>query len=238
MPSPPEAALEAVLNAVLNEMQQFLQSAVHDLRASQRRTGISAELLLQSSTEQDRMELAAQLQQGLAQTEELLSGISRYANAFPPSGYSMTVFDAASAVRFAVANLDRQIRETGATIAVGDLPEVFGDRDRIVELFEYLIGNSLKFHGSNSPAIEIAASRVSEGWQFSITDNGIGIPAKYRDRLFIPFRRLHGPEMPGTGLGLATSKKIVEAHRGRIWIEDQASPGVTICFVLPPGYGD
>jgi light-regulated signal transduction histidine kinase (bacteriophytochrome) len=234
MPSPPEA----VLNAVFNEMQQFLQSAVHDLRASQRRTGISAELMLQSGTDQDRMELAAEMQHGMAQTEALLSGISRYGNALPPSGYSMAVFDSGSAVRFALANLDRQIRETGATIAVGQLPDIFGDRDRIVELFEYLIGNSLKFHAASPPTIEISASRADEGWRFSITDNGIGIPAKYRDRLFIAFRRLHGPEMPGIGLGLATSKKIVEAHRGRIWIEDQATPGVTLCFLLPNGDGD
>ncbi|HTB12902.1 MAG TPA: ATP-binding protein [Bryobacteraceae bacterium] len=223
---------------MLNEVQQFLQSAVHDLRAAQRRTAVASELLLQCADDRERADLSAQMLQGLSKTEELLAGIGGYANAITPHRYVMTVFPSSRAVRFALANLDLQIRETGATITVSDLPDLPGDRDRLAELFEHLIGNSLKFKGPDPPGIVIGATLRPEGWLFSITDNGMGIPPKYRDRLFIPFRRLQGSDVPGAGLGLAISKKIVEAHGGRIWIEAREGPGVTFCFLLPAGDGD
>ena len=224
-------------------MQQFLQSATHDLRAAQRQTGIAAELLLQSGpkcadADLDRTELASHILQGFAKSEELLTGISRYANALTPLRYSIAVFPAGSAVRFALANLDREIRQTGATITVGELPEIRGDRDRLAELFEHLIENSLKFRGSDPPTVEIDARRVPEGWLFSVKDNGLGIPAKYRDRLFIPFRRLHGADIPGNGLGLATARKIVEGYGGNISIDNGEGPGVTFLFTLPAADGD
>lgn len=229
--SPPEIKL-------LDEMQYFLQSAVHDLRAAQRRTGIAAELLLQAAGDQERNELAAQILQGSSRTEELLTGIGGYAMALSPGSYSVQAFPSIVAVRFALANLDGEIRATGARIAVGDLPEISGDRDRLAQLFEQLIGNALKFRGQDPPAVEIGACPVPEGWLFSVKDNGIGIAPKYRDRLFIPFRRLQGAEFPGAGLGLAISRKIVEAHGGRIWIEGGERSGVTLSFTVPRSDGD
>jgi len=223
---------------ILEEMQQFLHSAVHDLRAAQRRTRIAAELLLEASEEKERVELKNQALQGISKTEELLNGISKFANALAPHRYSMKPFPFASAVRFALANLDRQIRETGATVTIGDLPEVEGDRDRIAELMEHLIGNSLKFRGSEAPIIEIRAQKAAGGWVFSVKDNGQGIAPKYRDRLFVPFRRLQGADVPGAGLGLATARKIAEAHRGLIGIDEGDSTGVSISFFLPTADGD
>ena len=222
---------------LLNEMQRFLHAAVHDLRAAQRRTGTAAELLIDAGDDRERRELASQLLQSLSRTEELLAGIGSYGTAVARGNYSIHSFPSASAVRFALANLDNNIRETGATVTVGDLPEIMGDRDRLAELFEHLIGNALKFRGPDPPAIEIAALRAPEGCLFSVKDNGIGILPKYRDRLFVPFRRLHGAEIPGNGLGLAISKKIVEAHGGRIWIEDDGGSGVTFSFMLPGADG-
>jgi light-regulated signal transduction histidine kinase (bacteriophytochrome) len=223
---------------LLDEEQQFLQSAVHDLRAAQRRAGIAAELLLQSSNDQERTDLAAQMLQGLSKTEELLNAISNYSIALTPSRYVIEDFPSGRAVRFALANLDREIRETGAIVTVADLPEIPGDRERLTNVFEHLIGNSLKFRGPDPPEIRIEAQRVPEGWVFSVSDTGAGIAPKYRDRLFIPFRRLQGADIPGAGLGLAISRKIVEAHRGRIWIETRGEPGVTISFFLPASDGD
>jgi two-component system, chemotaxis family, sensor kinase Cph1 len=219
------------------EVQQFLHSAVHDLRAAQRRTAIATELLLQSASDQERSELAAQVLQGLSRTEELLTGIASYANALTPSRLGTAMFPCGRAVRFALQNLDRKIRETAAAVTVGELPEILGDRDRLAELFEQLIANSLKFRGQEPPVIEIVAKGVPEGWLFTVSDNGMGIAPKYRDRLFVPFRRLQGAEIPGAGLGLAISRKIVEAHGGRIWIESREGPGVTIAFTLPSGDG-
>jgi signal transduction histidine kinase len=220
-----------------DEMQRFLQSAVHDLRAAQRRAAISAELLLQSTSDQERAELTGQMLQSLSKTEDLLNGLGNYAIALAPSHYGIKLFPSVHAVRFALANLDRKIRETGAIVTVADLPEIPGDRDRLAELFEHLIGNSLKFRGPDPPSVEIGAAKVPEGWLFSVKDNGIGVAAKYRDRLFVPFRRLHGTDVPGSGLGLAISRKIVEAHGGRIWIESREGPGVTFSFILPADDG-
>ena len=222
---------------ILNEMQRFLHAAVHDLRSAQRRTGTAAELFLQAGDDRERGELTSQLLQSLSRTEELLAGIGSYGTALGPGNYSIHGFPSVSAVRFALAHLERYIRETGATITIGDLPEIMGDRDRLAELFEHLLGNALKFRGPDPPAIEIAARRVPEGWLFSVKDNGIGILPKYRDRLFVPFRRLHGAEFPGIGLGLAISKKIVEAHGGSIWIGDSGGSGVTFSFILPGADG-
>jgi len=223
---------------LLNEVQQFLQSAIHDLRAANRRTSIAAELLVQSANDQERSDLAAQIAEGFTKTEDLLTGIGSYAIAVAPGSYKIALFPSARAVRFALANLDRQIRETGAAVNVADLPDISGDRDRVAELFERLIGNSLKFKGPESPVIDVTATRVPEGWLFSVKDNGIGIAEKYRDRLFIPFRRLHGADVPGAGLGLAISRKIVEAHGGRIWVDASTEPGATFSFWLPVADGD
>jgi light-regulated signal transduction histidine kinase (bacteriophytochrome) len=220
-------------NPLLDEVQQFLQSAVHDLRAAHRRTAVSAELLLQAADDRERTELAAQMLQGVSKTEELLAGIASYATSITPNRYAISRFPSGRAVRFALANLDLKIRETGATFIIADLPEISGDRDRLTGLFEHLIGNSLKFRGPDPPVIEIEAARVPEGWCFSVRDNGLGIAPKYWDRLFIPFRRLQGADTPGAGFGLAISRKIVEGHGGRIWIEAREGPGVTFSFILP-----
>jgi len=223
---------------LLDEIQQFLQSAVHDLRAAQRRTAISAELLLQSTSEQERTELTTQLLQGLSKTDELLAAISSYAVSLTPQRYDMAIFPSSRAVRFALASLDRKIRDSGATVTVADLPEIHGDRDRVAEVFEQLLDNSLKFRGPDPPLIQIAAASGPEGWVFTVKDNGQGINAKYHERLFTPFRRLQGAEVPGAGLGLAISRKIVEGHGGRIWIETHSGPGVSFCFLLPAVDGD
>src|SRR5208283_5460125 len=98
------------------------------------------------------------------------------------------------------------IRKMGATINVGDLPGIQGDPDRLAELFEQLIANSLKFRALEPPIIDVEAGNSPEGWVFRVKDNGLGIPAQYRNRLFIAFRRLHGAEVPGAGLGLAISR--------------------------------
>jgi light-regulated signal transduction histidine kinase (bacteriophytochrome) len=220
-----------------DEQQQFLQSALHDLRAHQRGVCVAAELLLEAADDRERAALVDQIKKGLTKTEHLLNAIDRYASALTPSLYSITLFPSASAVRFAIANLDHEIQEANAAVTVGELPEIQGDRRRLTELFENLLSNSIKFHGQDPPEIEIAAGRAPDGWLFSVTDNGIGIPEKYRDRLFVPFRRLHGADVPGAGLGLAASRKIAEGHGGRIWIDSPAAAGARFCILLPAADG-
>jgi chemotaxis family two-component system sensor kinase Cph1 len=132
------------------------------------------------------------------------------------------------------------IRESGATIAYGELPEVRADRDRLQELFRRLIDNALKYRGPSPARIEIEAqsrparqSPQEHGFLFSVHDHGIGIDQKFQSQLFHPFRRLHGPEIPGVGLSLIICRKIVETHGGTLWIESDAGKGATVFFTLP-----
>jgi light-regulated signal transduction histidine kinase (bacteriophytochrome) len=223
---------------MVEEIQKFLQSAVHDLRAHARRIGTAAQLLAEMDSNHDREQFVRQVLDGVTKTDQLLAAIGRYSLSLNPATYSMSRFSSASAVRFAIANLDREIKQTHASIDLGEMPQLWADRDRLSEVFEHLLSNSLKFRSSKPPEVEIQAGLEPEGWAFSVTDNGEGIPAKYHDRLFRPFSRLHGPEIEGSGLGLATSRKIIEAHGGRIWIEAKEGAGATLKFVLPVGGGN
>jgi signal transduction histidine kinase len=116
-------------------------------------------------------------------------------------------------------------------IAEADTNEIL--RAVLVQLFQNLIGNALKYRGADKPRIHVSAKRQGEEWLFSISDNGEGIAAQYHLQIFGIFKRLHGQDYPGTGIGLATCKKIVERYGGRIWVESEAGKGSTFFFTLP-----
>jgi light-regulated signal transduction histidine kinase (bacteriophytochrome) len=132
------------------------------------------------------------------------------------------------------ANLGPAIRASHATIEVGDLPVVLGEASLLTSVFQNLLGNALKFSADHPPRISVLARRDGENWLFSVTDNGIGIPAEYADRIFVIFQRLHDRSMyPGTGIGLAMCRKIIEYHGGRIWLDTTVTSGARFCFTLP-----
>ena len=134
----------------------------------------------------------------------------------------------------ALQNLRESIGESGATISVGDLPEVLGDAVQLMEVFPTLVGNAIKFHRPGEPpAISITARPEDGQWRFAVADNGIGIPPGLPD-IFEVFRRLHAvSEFPGTGIGLAICKTIIQRHKGRIWFESEPGAGTTFYFTLP-----
>jgi chemotaxis family two-component system sensor kinase Cph1 len=218
------------------ENQRFLDHLVHDLRSARRAVGISMEVLLARLSpppNEELQETVRRMQRGLAQMDAILSGIGAYSLSLRASAYSFGLVPAEMVLRLAMADLARDVVEAGATITFDRLPRVWGDTGRLTNLFRNLIDNALKYRGQEAPQIKIQAKQDQGNWLFSVQDNGVGIDQKYWDSILTPFSRLHGPEIPGVGLGLAICKKILEAHRGTIWVESTAGRGATFFFTLP-----
>ena len=142
-------------------------------------------------------------------------------------------------VEEALLNLKASINESAAVVVYKDLPVVAAERIQMVQLFQNLIGNAIKFRGKQAPVIRISAQRQGLHWQFTIADNGIGIAPEYKDLIFVIFQRLHArDEYAGNGVGLAICKKIVEHYGGKVWIESELGHGCTFYFTLPAHQAD
>jgi light-regulated signal transduction histidine kinase (bacteriophytochrome) len=148
---------------------------------------------------------------------------------------NFTDVDLGQLVETAAGHQQQRIADAGGEIVWSDLPVVHGEEPLLSALVENLISNSVKFQRPGvAPHIEISARRDGEQWEITCTDNGIGIEPEFADKVFVIFQRLHGKEAyPGTGIGLAVAKKIVEYHGGRIWVESPAGAGTIIRFTLP-----
>lgn len=136
----------------------------------------------------------------------------------------------------ALTHLDQAIRESGATVTHDPLPTLAVDRGQIVRLFQNLVGNAVKYRNpEKAPMVHVSAEQKGTEWVFSVRDNGIGFDPQYAAAIFSPFKRLHtAEEYPGTGVGLAICRRIVQAQGGRIWAESQPGEGATFLFTLPP----
>jgi chemotaxis family two-component system sensor kinase Cph1 len=149
-------------------------------------------------------------------------------------GIEFAPTSAEAALEKALNNLRRRIEQTGATITHDELPTVMADSTQLMQLFQNLIANAIKFRSEKPPEIHIGVSRLEDEWLFSVKDNGIGIEPRFSDRIFVIFQRLHTrDEYPGTGMGLAICKKIALGHRGNIWVESQLGEGATFNFTIP-----
>jgi len=134
----------------------------------------------------------------------------------------------------ALGNLEVAIMESKAIIEHDHLPKIMCDGLQLTQVFQNLINNAIKFRNEQTPHIRITTKEEGDEWVFSVCDNGIGIDPKYAERIFIVFQRLHNrSQYPGTGIGLAICKKIVERHSGRIWMESQLGKGTTFYFSIP-----
>ena len=144
-----------------------------------------------------------------------------------------------AALNNALENLRSAIEESGAVVTHDDLPAVAVDPTQLVQLFQNLIGNAIKFRGKEVPAIRVSAKKQDARWLFAVADNGIGVSSQYKDKIFVIFQRLHTrEEYSGNGVGLAICKKIVEHHGGRIWVESEPGCGATFHFTLPANPAD
>ncbi len=131
-------------------------------------------------------------------------------------------------------NLNAMIEETGALVTHGELPTVMADQMQMVQLFQNLISNAIKYSKpEHQPKVHVWAEQKPEGWVVSVHDSGMGINPEYAERIFGLFKRLHGKEIPGTGIGLTICRRIVEMHNGRIWVESEPGQGSRFCFTVP-----
>jgi light-regulated signal transduction histidine kinase (bacteriophytochrome) len=148
-------------------------------------------------------------------------------------GKELAPTDSEAVLEIALANLKTAMDETGATVTHDPLPTVAADETQLSQVFQNLVGNARKFRGTEAPRVHVSAQPEDGQWRFSVRDNGIGIDPKHAERIFVIFQRLHArPEYPGTGMGLAISKRIVERHGGRIWVESELGKGATFYFTI------
>jgi signal transduction histidine kinase len=218
------------------ELEEFAYVASHDLKEPLRKIRIYLQLLEERyrgrlDDKADQFINHAVDSAGRMQT--LVQDVLTYARV-GRQGEPAGSVDSGVFFEQALAHVQAAIQESGATITHGPLPLVHAEGTQLVQLFVNLLGNALKFRTEQVPVIHVEATERDGAWLFAVRDNGIGIDPQYAERVFIPFERLHSQsEYPGTGIGLAICKKIVQGHGGRIWVESQLGEGATFYFTLP-----
>jgi PAS domain S-box-containing protein len=231
------AAKAAELERSNAELERFAYVASHDLQEPLRMVSSYTQLLARRYTgrlDDNADEFIRYAVNGATRMQRLINDLLVYSRVSSRARQA-TPTDSGRAVATALSNLSRAIEDTGAEVDVGPLPEVLVDGSQLVQVFQNLIGNAIKFHSpGNRPIIRIGALRQNGMWQISVHDNGLGIDPAYFDRIFILFQRLHTRDTySGTGIGLAICKKIVERHGGRIWVDSAEGRGATFTFTLP-----
>jgi signal transduction histidine kinase len=217
------------------DLQQFAHVASHDLQEPLRTIATHAQLVQRSlgprlgPGENESLKLmagAAERMHALVRDILLFASVGR-------GGPELQEVPLNEAVSWAMVNVGESLKSAGATLTVDPLPVVWGDRTDLARLFQNLIGNALKYRSAEPPVIHIGVrSQSADQCTIYLRDNGIGIDPRYHERIFAPFNRLHGHDVPGSGIGLALCRRIVERSGGRIWVESEAGGGATFLFTL------
>jgi PAS domain S-box-containing protein len=218
------------------DLEQFAYVASHDLQEPLRMMASFAKLLEQRYKGQfdaDADACIGYIVEGAIRMQGLINDLLTYSRV-GRQGQPFASTDCRAVFEAACMNLRGAIEEAGATVTAGPLPVVMADSTQLVRLFQNLIGNAMKFRSDRPVRVDVGAKRQGSEWRFWVQDNGMGIEAPYLERIFLIFQRLHHrSEYPGTGIGLAIAKKIVESHGGRIWVESEPGTGSTFYFTLP-----
>jgi two-component system CheB/CheR fusion protein len=226
---------EEALKATNAELEHFAYALTHDLREPLRMVVNFTELLARECAgklgdEADKF--ISYSVEGALRIEALLQALLAYWEVTGREQNSFASIDCGVVLAKTLLNLQAAIAQSGATITSDALPTVVAEEVVLTQLFQNLISNSIKYRGGEAPRIHVAAERSAEGWLFSVRDNGIGIDPLDAERVFGMFKRLHGSEIPGTGIGLALCRKVVERQGGRIWVESETGRGATFKFTI------
>jgi chemotaxis family two-component system sensor kinase Cph1 len=229
-------AVQGQLDRATADFEEFVSMAAHNLRESLRDVVAFSQLM--AETYAGRLDADAgvfldRIQEGAAGAQSLLAGMVDYW-ATLPVGRHPSRTDMQAVLRQALLSADKQIAERSAIVTHDPLPPVMGDFEILTKVLHHLIGNAIEYGGAPSPRVHISSRRVDREWVFSVEDSGPGIDPAFQDRLFGVFKRLHGKEHPGNGLGLAFCRKAIEWHGGRTWLESTLGAGSTFYFTLPP----
>ena len=218
------------------ELQQFAYVASHDLQEPLRMVASYTQLLAKRYTgklDSDADEFIAYAVDGATRMQRLINDLLAYSRV-TSQGKTFEEVDCDLLLDGVLSTLHLTIEENHAVITHDVLPKVTADGGQLGQLLQNLVSNAIKFHGADPPRVHVSAERRNHEWLFSVRDNGIGLDPQFADRIFVIFQRLHNrEEYPGTGIGLALCKKIVERHGGKIWVESQVGRGATFYFTIP-----
>jgi signal transduction histidine kinase len=218
------------------ELEQFAYVASHDLQEPLRKVASFCQALQRRYGGQldERADQYIEFAVDGAKRMQILINDLLAFSRVGRSGVEHELVDLGTVLAEAEASLSSALKESGATVLADELPSVRGERSLLVSLFQNLLGNAIKFRGEQAPIVQLTVARQGGQWRFSCADNGIGVEEEYADRIFVIFQRLHTKEAyPGTGIGLAMCRKIVEYHGGRMWLDSEHKPGAEFRFTLP-----
>ncbi|MCD4844999.1 MAG: GAF domain-containing protein [Methanosarcinales archaeon] len=223
------------------ELEQFAYVSSHDLQEPLRMVSSYVQLLerrYKGKLDADADDFIGFAVEGANRMQRLINDLLAFSRV-GTRGESFKSTDCEAVFDQALSNLKIAIEDSGAEVTHNALPTVIADASQLVQLFQNLVGNAIKFRSEEPLHIHISAKQKSDEWEFSVADNGIGIKPEFFERIFVIFQRLHGrDEYSGTGIGLAVCKKIVERYGGRIWVESEPGKGTVFYFTMPVSVGD